>query len=124
MTRILGSAVFTGVIFVHTPPMGGTKGTAMPVVAHGGLKLQDALLSLFLGDRGVAAVAAAAECEQLMTVAFSKARKELISKYWVVVVEASWSRAASLFVVAEARLSKCPSNCAIISSEERGMAGR
>ena len=48
MARLLGSAVCAGVNFIHTPPMGGSKGTAMPVVAHGGLKLMDALLGLFL----------------------------------------------------------------------------
>ena len=32
--------------------MGGTKRTAMPVVVHGGLELQDALLGFFLVDRG------------------------------------------------------------------------
>ena len=52
MDRIMGSEVLTGMIHIHTPPMGGTKGTAMPVVVHSGLELQDALLGLFLGDRG------------------------------------------------------------------------
>ena len=32
--------------------MGGTKGTAMPVVAHGGLEFLDALLGFFLGGQG------------------------------------------------------------------------
>ena len=72
---------------------------------------------------GVAAVSAAAECEPFPEVAFNEASKGLISEYWVVVVAASWSRAAPLFLAAEARLSKEPSNCALISSEERGMAG-
>ena len=52
MARLLGSAVCAGVISIYTSPMNGTKGTAMPVVAHGGLKLMDALLGLFLGGRG------------------------------------------------------------------------
>ena len=52
MARLLGLAIRSGVIFVHTPPMGGTKGTAMPVVAHVGLELKDAILDLFLGARG------------------------------------------------------------------------
>ena len=52
MARLLGSSVLAGVILIHTPPMGGTKRTAMPVVVHGSLELQDALLGLFLGDRG------------------------------------------------------------------------
>ena len=71
---------------------------------------------------GVAAVSAAAECEPFPA-AFNEASKGLISEYWVVVVAASWSRAAPLFLAAEERLSKWPSKCAIISSEERGMAG-
>ena len=68
------------------------------------------------------AVAAAAECETLPAAAFNKAIKDLISEYWVVVVEASWSRAAPLFVLAEEMLSKWPSNCDIISLEDRGVA--
>ena len=52
MARLLGLSVLAGVILIHTPPMGGTKCTAMPVVVHGSLELQDALLGLFLGDRG------------------------------------------------------------------------
>ena len=107
MDRLLGSVVCTGVILIHTPPMGGTKLTVMPVVAHGGLELKDVLLGLFLGNRGgVAAVTAAAEWEPLMETAFNEVRKELISKYWVVVVAASWSRDAPMLVAAEARLSK------------------
>ena len=86
--------------------MGGTKRTAMPVVVHGGLELQDALLGLFLGDQGVAAVVAAADCEPLTTAAFNKVSKELISDYWVVVMAEICSRAAPLLVVAKARLSK------------------
>ena len=52
MAKLLGSTVCAGVVFIHTPPMGGTKGTAMPVVAHGGLKFLNALLGLFLGGQG------------------------------------------------------------------------
>ena len=52
MARLLVSAVRPGVVFIHTPPMVGTKVTPMPVVTHGGLELQDALLGLFLGDWG------------------------------------------------------------------------
>ena len=123
MARLLGSAVCAGVILIHTPPMGGTKATAMPVVAHGGLKLLMRFLDCSWVVGGVAEVAATAECEPLTAAAFNKVSKDLIYKYCLVVVAASWSRAAPLLVVAEARLLKCPSNCAIISSEERGMAG-
>ena len=73
--------------------------------------------------RGDAAVAAAAECELLTAAAFNEVSRALISKYWVVVVVASWLRALPLVVAAEARLLKCLSNCDIISSEERGMVG-
>ena len=69
-------------------------------------------------------MAAATECKPLTAAAFNEARKDLISEYWVAVVAASWSRAAPLFVTADARLSKWSSNCDIISSEEKGMAGR
>ena len=73
---------------------------------------------------GAAVVVAAAECAPLAAAAFNEVSKALIYEYWVVVVAASWSRAAPLLVEAEAILSKCPSNCVIISSEERDMAGR
>ena len=69
------------------------------------------------------AVSAAVACDVLMAAAFNKVSKALIYEYWVVVVAASWSRDAPLLVAPEARLLKCPSNCAIISSEEIGMAG-
>ena len=72
---------------------------------------------------GDAAVAAVAECEPLTVVTFNKVSRALNSEYWVVVEAASWSRAAPLLVVAKARLSKCLSNCAIISLEDRGVAG-
>ena len=104
MARLLGSEVCTGVILIHTPSISGTKGTAMLVVAHSSLELQDVLLGLFLGDRGVAAVAAAAECKPLTAAAFNETSKEFISEYWVVVEAASWSRDAPLFVAADARL--------------------
>ena len=52
MARLLGSSVCAGVIIIHTPPMDDAKGTAMPVFAHGSLKLLDALLGLFLGGQG------------------------------------------------------------------------
>ena len=52
MARLLGSAVLAGVILIHTPPMDEKKRTETPVVAHGGLELQDELLGLFLDDRG------------------------------------------------------------------------
>ena len=69
-------------------------------------------------------MAAAAACDILMVAVFNKVSRALISEYWVVVVAVCWSRAAPLLVEAEARLLKFPSNCAIISSEKRGMAGR
>ena len=54
--------------------------------------------------RGVVAVETAAECELLPAAAFNEASKDLISEYWVLLVESSWSRAAPLFGAAEARL--------------------
>ena len=53
MDRLLRSEVYTGVVFIHTPPIGGTKVTAMSVVAYGSLKFLDAFLGLFLGGHGV-----------------------------------------------------------------------
>ena len=52
MARLMVLEVCAGVVFIHTSHMGGTKGTAMQVVAHGGLKFLDALLGLFLGGQG------------------------------------------------------------------------
>ena len=46
------SAVCAGVVSIHTPSMGVTKGAVMSVVAHGGLKLTDALFGLVLRGRG------------------------------------------------------------------------
>ena len=66
----------------------------------------------------------AEECKLLTAAAFNEVSRALISEYWVVVVAANWLRDAPLLVAAEARLSKCLSNCAIISLEDRGMAGR
>ena len=66
------------------------------------------------------AVAAAAAYELDPEVVLSAVRRELISAYCVVVVASKWSRAAPLFVTAAARLSKWPSNWAIMSSVEAG----
>ena len=69
-------------------------------------------------------MAAAAECDPLTEAAFREVSKALIFEYLVVVVASSWLWAAPLLVAAEVILSKCLLNCAIISSEERGVAGR
>ena len=69
-------------------------------------------------------MSAAAACDVLTAAALNEVSRALVYEHWMFVAEGSWSRAAPLLVAAEARLSKCPSNCDIISSEEKVMAGR
>ena len=45
-------------------------------------------------------MAVAAACDVLTAAAFNEVSKALIYEYWVVVVAASWSRAAPLLVAA------------------------
>ena len=69
--------------------------------------------------KGVESLAAAAEAandigmEVRLEAVLSAASRYLISVYCIVVVAANWLRAVPLFLAAEARLSKWPSDWAI-----------
>ena len=63
--------------------------------------------------KGVKSVAASAVYELKLEVVLRVVRRAFIYVYCVVVVASNWLRAAPLFVVAAARLSKWPSNWAM-----------
>ena len=52
MAGLFGAAGFARVVFIDPPTMGGAESTTMPVVANGGLQLDDATFGIRLRNRG------------------------------------------------------------------------
>ena len=104
--------------------MGEKKRTVTHVFMHVGLELQDALLGLLLGDWEVRGSGCSDRVQSVDGGRLQRGKQGLDLRVLGGRGGSKLAKGCTTVCGGEARLSKWPSNCSIISSEERGMAGR